>query len=434
MMTPHLILKDVLYLLGFVPLLYRDNKQDNLVFQVPINKKYICKVGFARVSGSFKAYFLSPDPLDLANIGINAIANELQALAKNHEITVKNLLEVLFHSKLDSDGHIVNAFSETMITEEERNNILKAGIMFLLSVSILRKEFYPINHLGQTEWLKELHLNLKNEMQILDENLVKQIQNHPVKIKYELTYSMMLTESFYRNEWHRWTGRIVHVAIEPQGNRIEHLRIEIEPSNEIDLRTIFKLLQSILYFSHGKVKCIVPIGGAHRVFYLSRAAFGDSQILVETKNGDWPGTPKQGKFEFWAPDYNTIIDVLKKFPNQELLAAGMIEACTSLLDNQPNFATHFNAITTRHIVEFLVITMVAEAASPTDLVKKAFIEEVAKSVHHLKRFPDGDALPQVGNIRVDMSGSGRSPTIDDVALGKLMKMKDRMNIVKVILI
>ncbi|KXJ14719.1 uncharacterized protein LOC114574989 [Exaiptasia diaphana] len=228
---------------------------------------------------------------------------------------------------------------------------------------------------------------------------------------------MMMTASSYRTEWEELSSKGIVTVTDPD----KYITISVNPTNQVDLRTIFKLLQSILYFSHGKVRCVVPIGGAPRTFYLSRATRGESQILVESNNGEW-----DQQLNLNARRYNDVINYLSTFDDQNLLADIMIRALTSPLNNQPNFEhTLIDQTMIRRVVEFLVITMVAEAATPTDLVKKAFIEQLARSRAVLKKhFPEWNTMPKFYKIRKDIRGSGRSPTMDDVALVLLYKMRD----------
>ena len=69
--------------------------------------------------------------------------------------------------------------------------------------------------------------------------------------------------------------------------------------------------------------------------------------------------------------------VLTRFPKQQKLAESMVKAVDQKLNGQPDFSKDLEitgdpkrtADTTRAAVEFLVVTMIAEAAQPADETK-----------------------------------------------------------------
>ncbi|KXJ16909.1 hypothetical protein AC249_AIPGENE283 [Exaiptasia diaphana] len=433
-MTSELKLKDVLFFLRFFPLIYRDMKQSSVLFEIPIDGMYVrlrledtmSMVNWGD-SKMFKAAFLMKNGKGEDLASIQSIANDLQKVAWNFGFKVfnndiaepiKNVLQVLLDSTLISSGHFEKAFvfnHNKWLNKEIKEDIIKAGIKFLLSTSLQR--FQP-------SMLQDLYHNLREQ---LHKYIVYKVENRRfVKLKYELTYSMMMTASLYRREWQDLSTNVIVSVKDHTG---DFITITVNPTNKVNLRTIFKLLQSILYFSHGKVKCVVPFGGKNRIFYLSRAKRGHSQIIVQTNNNDWEQEARQEKKLgdiWWAPDYNSMIKVLTEIPDQKELASTMIQAYTSPLNNvQPNFEHILKKpLIIRCVFEFLVIAMVADAAAPTEFVKIVFIEKLAEIVEKKKTFPGWKSMPKLEKPRKDVKGSGRSPTMDDVALELLYKMRE----------
>ena len=201
-------------------------------------------------------------------------------------------------------------------------------------------------------------------------------------------------------------------------------KVTIHETDRVSLTQIFKLLQfynDITPDKHGSKHTIfeVPIGGETRTFRLSRAFKGKDQIYVQTYDDDWPDSTKRGGL--WGPKYNIIIDnVLSKFSQPETLADNMLQALDNTLDSQPAFSTNLevtgdakaSADTIRATVEFMVTTMVAEAAQPNDETKAMFLKDLAQKIRDQNSFPKSEDIPKLAKDLTKKSG--RSPAMDEV--------------------
>lgn len=222
------------------------------------------------------------------------------------------------------------------------------------------------------------------------------------KVKFELTQSMLKTSKEAIQEWNKLKTldsalpgkKIIEDQIVRKGKK-SYLKVTIHETDQVWLKDIFKLKQFILdiYPDQGRrhIRFEVPIGREMRKFYLSRAPWGNEQIYVNSYNRDWPDTTKREKS---GAEYKIIVDnFLSKFPDQYKLAKVMIKAVDSALDSQPNFSTELkipkeptmSADIIRASVEFLIVTMVAEAAQPTDEDKAGYLRELAQKIQEKKK-------------------------------------------------
>lgn len=211
----------------------------------------------------------------------------------------------------------------------------------------------------------------------------------------------------------------------------------IRQTDLLELVIVFKMFQSFndLFPNNReseRIQFIIPIGGQNRTIYLSRSPRGENQILVETRNRNWPDATEQIVDDYYAPSYDIMVNkVLKKFPNHQNLAKAVLIALDSKLDAQPNFQEDLKvtnaddslrvvetADAIRNTVELMVITMVAEAAQPSDQVKTKFTEHIAKTIQDKNRFPTKNEMPELHKVLNEKGKvllSGRSPVMDQVA-------------------
>ena len=220
--------------------------------------------------------------------------------------------------------------------------------------------------------------------------------------------------------------------------------VTIRKTDQLELKKVFKMLQSFndLFPNNGesdRIRFTIPIGGEDRAIYLSRAPRGENQIFVETQNGNWPDATERNTGEdYYAPTYDIMVNkVLKEFPNHKNLAITILTAVDSKLNAQPNFEKDLRvtnaddslrvvetADTIRNTVELMVITMVAEAAQPSDLVKTKFLEHIAKTIRDKNRFPTKDEMPKLHKGLKEQRRAllaGRSPAMDEVARNILLE-------------
>ena len=119
-----------------------------------------------------------------------------------------------------------------------------------------------------------------------------------------------------------------------------------------------------------------------------------------------------------------IDEVLARFPQHKKLAEAILKAVDGTLNSQPDFAADLkipdkpkeSADTVRASVEFMVISMVAEAAQPEDKFKATFFTELEKTIEEQKVFPESKDIPKLANLD---GKSGRSPAMDAVVEGML---------------
>ena len=234
------------------------------------------------------------------------------------------------------------------------------------------------------------------------------------KLKFEFTQSMLQTSTEAVNKWNELktldtaaNSNTKIVEEERVGTSADqYLKVTIHETDIVSLKEIFKILQFYpdIFSSQGTktTRFEMPIGRETRKFRLSKSGplGGKNQILVQTHDDDWPGTTlrgRKGQGGLWPPDYDTMVDeVLSSFPDDIKLVDTMLEAVDQKLDNQPNFSTELeitgqdteSADTRRASVEFMVISMVAEAAQPTDELKANFLKQLAQKIREKDRFPE----------------------------------------------
>ena len=123
-----------------------------------------------------------------------------------------------------------------------------------------------------------------------------------------------------------------------------------------------------------------------------------------------------------GPDYDVLVDsVLRQFPDHRTLATTMLNSIDNTLDKQPMFSDKLKItdptvpINTRDairaLVEFLVISMIAEAVQPADESRGAFLKDVATKIRKENRFPKSKDFPKLSDISPQ---TGRSPGMDEI--------------------
>lgn len=348
-----------------------------------------------------------------------------------------NALDERLSSQPDFKIELQTRDPKGTVTSKEREKAFRAGRELLVAIAMKRSTLEG----NLPEWLQKIKEDISSKMQEVREKQNNEIANEEeTKLKFEFTQSMLKTSKEAVEEWENLkTQKIIFEENEMGTDKKEHLKVTIHETDKVSLREIFKLLQFYpeLYKSQGgkHTRFEVQIGGKARKFRLSKALFGKNQILVSTANDDWPGTTKRGTGNLWAPDYDTMVDKVLAKVEHEKLAKAMLNAVDSKLNSQPDFSadleipgeTTKSADTVRATVEFMIISMVAEAAQPTDEFKDTFFTELEETIEKQKVFPESKDMPKLADFK---RKAGRSPAMDSVVEGMLKnvgsssKMKD----------
>ena len=369
-----------------------------------------------------------------------------EPLKKALEIT----LPYIYSAKLNSDpvfeAELIKQDKRREVTDEMKEEAFREAIEVMASISILATDLTALN---PPSWIQNVYESyLKTGREELDAKLEEKIKNsRETKLMFELTASMLKTSEEVKESWKVLQNKDTYPGseqkiIEQRMSEVNPDKVEeviIRQTDFLELVKVFKMLQSFndLFPNNReseRIRFIIPIGGQDRTIYLSRAPRGENQILVETRNRNWPDATEQIVDDYYAPSYDIMVNkVLKNFPNHQNLAKAVLTALDSKLDAQPNFqedlkVTKLNADdslrvvetadTIRNIVELMVITMVAEAAQPSDQVKTKFIKHIAKTIQRQdkNRFPTKNEMPELHKILNEkVLLSGRSPVMDQLA-------------------
>lgn len=450
--------KEVFSLLQCFPLLFPKNKKEdkNVIYriiEIPVDgKTFSLKIerreGEYKLKSVYKDKYLETDlKADIGNV-----VDQLRS-AKLHEALKKaleNTLPNIYSAKLNSDpvfeAELIKQDKRREVTDEMKEEAFREAIEVMTSISILGTDLTALN---PPSWIQNVYQSyLKTGREELDAKLEEEIKNSgETKLMFELTASMLKTSEEVREEWKVFQNTDTYPGSEQK--IIEQRMSEVNPDKAeeviirqtdlLELVKVFKMLQSFndLFPNNReseRIRFIIPIGGQDRTIYLSRAPRGENQILVETRNRNWPDATEQIVDDYYAPSCDIMVNkVLKKFPNHQNLAKAVLIALDSKLDAQPNFqedlkVTKLNADdslrvvetadTIRNIVELMVITMVAEAAQPSDQVKTKFIKHIAKTIQRQdkNRFPTKNEMPELHKILNEkVLLSGRSPVMDQLA-------------------
>ena len=441
-----LSLKEAFHFMQYYPLLYPEETKPT-TFEIPIGKDY---QNFELKNKRDRTFELSAEhtstggmktKVDLSNIGTTVAALADSKL----KLTTRNTLQRVSIEALDAklnrqpDFHNELTAKDKTISVTEKIKAVRATTDFLVASSVLRKD---LKGLKPATWLQTVKTDLDTKMGKIKEDLSKEIAAEgKTKLQYEITQSMLKSKSQAIKEWNHIKSLktapgsktpIIEEQIVRKGKK-QHLKVTVHETDKLSLKDTFKLLQFYpdIYNSQGSkhTRFEVPIGGKTRKFRLSKSeGRAKNQIFVTTDDKDWPGTTKRGKGKsrvIWGPDYNTMVDnVLKKFPDHSKLVGAMVDATDHKLVHQPDFSNDLKipgnpqntADTARASVEFMAVSMIAEAAQPTDELKTTFLKDLAKSIREKKRFPPADKMPSLAKLT---GKSGRSPAMDEYVEGKL---------------
>ena len=463
-------LKKVFHYLQFFPLLY--SERDSVRFEIPVDGKTIKlnlknKVDAVsdKKTGNFDIHNVYPDPATPgALMGTNLksdIGNVVKELkytpdptkTKLHEAlkqALENKLPDMFNAKLNAapvfEAELKKQDTRKEVTNAMKEKAFREAVEVMASTSILRTD---LTKLTTPAWLENVDQNhFKIGREELEANLEREIRDAGVtKLKFELTASMLQTSTEVNTQWDKLrttdtfagSGQKILDETMSAADPLKVEEVRIRKTDQVTLKQIFKMLQSYndLYphnTDRDRVRFIIPIGGEDRTLHLRRAPRGKNQIFVETQNRQWPdATPRREIGGYYGPSYEIMINrVLKEFPNHQKLAESILMACDSKLNAQPNFQVDLEvtnpdgspkvletADAIRNTVELMAITMVAEAAQPSDEVKTKFLEHVAQTIRDKERFPTRDEMPKLHYGLKDAEGSnlaGRSYPMDEVAI------------------
>lgn len=88
----------------------------------------------------------------------------------------------------------------------------------------------------------------------------------------------------------------------------------------------------------------------------------------------------------------------------------MVQTIDNDISNQPHFEDFIPKNTIRAMVEFMLVTAIAEAAQPTDEFKRSIVKDLAEIIRQTNKFPQGNYFPNFANIK---GKTGRSPGMDE---------------------
>lgn len=465
--------KEVFSLLQYFPLLFPKDK--NIIYriiEIPVDGKTIA-LKIERRGGRYQLKTVYKDPdnpgkyletnltADIGNV-VDQLRSkwptESSSYPKLHEAlktALENTLPYIYSAKLNSDpvfeAELIKQDKRREVTDKMKEKAFREAIEVMASISILATDLTPLN---PPSWIHNVYeSHLKTGRQELDAKLEEEIKNSgKTKLRFELIASMLKTSREVNDEWKVLQNTDTYPGSEQKiidqemsdVNRDKVEEVTIRQTNQLELKKVFKMLQSFndLFPNNGesdRIRFIIPIGGQDRTIFLSRAPWGENQILVETRNTNWPDATEQIVDDYYAPSYDIMVNkVLKEFPNHQNLAKTILTALDSKLNAQPNFQEDLKvtniddslrvvetADTIRNTVELMVITMVAEAAQPSDQVKTKFLKHIAKTIQDKNRFPTKNEMPKLhkglkekGKVLL----SGRSPAMDEVARKILLEI------------
>lgn len=374
-------------------------------------------------------------------------------------------LPKIFDQKLDEKGtfkdHLESRIAATktktgnapVIPDGTRKKAFRQSIEAMASAMILGKE--PVT------WIDKVDEKMGKKRSELEDRTNKQIKRKKEnKLRIELAASMLGNTKEAQAKWKRLVQYKFIKETFDSRNKVK--KIEIVENAPLTIKETFKLLQHFnqIYPSQGQTQAEVkiPIGLKDRTFYISKARQGEEQIQILGKDKHWPGTtdskpgkPKPGKrpkvitpATIILTSYEEIMDRgLRDFPEPKRLAEIMLRSINSKLNKQPNFnkkleikdpATNKKEKTKtldaiRSTVEFMIITMVAEAAHVPEYVETTFNTKLAESIKNKREFPSKIDMPSLENLgkvpgTTRNIKAGRSPTADEVVIKLLKKIKE----------
>jgi len=444
--TGQLSLKEAFQYMQFYPLLYGEETKPT-EFRVPIgdDEQRFKLANEAGGTFSLKAVRSGGREVDLSNLQGASDTLSDPNLKNPLRNTIPDWSSQALDAKLNNqpDFDVVLQTHDTTgtVSQSEQDEAFRATRDVLVGTAVQKNTLAGLNP-SPANWLQTTNGDIDTKMKGVDEELSQAIADEgETKLKFELTQSILKNSQKAIKEWDKLkqtdvsaTSSTKIVEEETVGTgKSKHLEVTVHETDKVSMKEVFKLLQFYpeLYPSQGnkQTRFEVPIGGEERPFRLSKAPRGVNQILVHTNDADWPGTTKRGrkgKGGVWAPDYDTMVDdVLKRFPNRDGLANAMLDSVDNDLESQPDFSKKLkisgkskeSADTKRATVEFMVVSMVAEAAQPADEFKTKFIKDLAKTIRDQKSFPEAKDIPNLAKLKGKKSG--RSPAMDEVVDGML---------------
>ena len=440
--TDKISLKEALHFVSSSALY--NNEEYPTEFAVPIGKRTEKFKLTKQQDGSFTVNLVrkeSNEEVDLTDLHDQAKILSDPKLKDPLRDTIQDASSQALDAKLNNQPDLERSLRINDLTgkvsAKERDAVFHAATDFIVGTAITGNTLTGLN---TAIWVQRANKGIISKMEEVREKQKQEIAAATeTKLEFELTQSMLKTSKEAIEEWNKLKTldsaipgkKIIEEQIVQKG-KDSYLKVTIHETDQVSLKEIFKLKQFILdiYPDQGNnhIRFEVPIGGEMRKFRLSKAPQGTEQIYVNSYNSDWPGTTKRDKA---GPGYEEMVDkFLSKFPDQYKLAKVMIKAVDSALDSQPDFSTELkipkkpamSADIIRASVEFLVITMVAEAAQPRDEDKASYLRELAQKIQEKKRFPESKDMPSLQNLN---DPSGRSPVMDEVVEGMLKSMGEK---------
>ena len=466
--------KEVFSLLQYFRLLFpRDKKIIYRLIEIPVDRKKIT-LKIERRKGRYQLKSVYKDPNnpdeyletdlreDIGNV-VDQLRSELSTesssssskLREALKMALVNTLPVIYNAKLNSEPVFEDELAKQdeggEVTDAMKEKAFRQAIELTASTSIFKTDLTALN---PPSWIQDVYeSHFKTGREELDAKLKEEIkQSGNTKLRFELTASMLKTSQEVKDDWRVLQNTDTYPGsgqkiIDQRMSEVNPDKVEevtIRQTDQLHLKEVFKMLQSFndLFPNNrepDRIRFIIPIGGQDRTIYLSRAPRGENQILVETQNSNWPNATERNIAEhYYAPSYHIMVNkVLKEFPNHQNLAKTILTALDSKLNAQPNFQEDLKvtnaedslrvvetADAIRNAVELMVITMVAEAAQPSDQVKIKFLEHFEKTIQDKKRFPTKDEMPRLHKGLKDNNKvllSGRSPAMDEVARNILLE-------------
>ncbi|CAB3992229.1 Hypothetical predicted protein [Paramuricea clavata] len=460
--TNSIALKEILHDLQFFPLLFRDHN-DPITFNIPVDGETMkLRLQNNEETGQFLAHNVFNDPPGTADQTTD-LFDEINPLeefnniedSSDHVHIFKNVLKVVipeiysaslgrtgeFNEQLRIEEDVQRAKNErdgkavlTPISENSRNAAFRKGFEFMAAGNFG-------GHVPKKAWLRPIHDALQTERKIITDKLNGEIEaDETTKIKYELTAKMLKTGQDAKRRWDELKHDGIIVPKYDANGKLT--QVKIKETDVMILSESFELLQSFLQIypeveNGQRIKINIPIGNTKGGVYLSRAIRGEEQLVVGTRNEDWPeSTPRKENGGMFRPSYDDMVDkVLGKVTEPAIFSDVLLGACVSGLDNQPDFDAQFESISassngmvktadlTRSSVELLTISMVAEAASPPDILKAQFVEDIIEVIDKEKRFPTANEMPSLEDPYGNMLNAGKTP----VKAGKRTTVKAGRN-------
>ena len=434
--TGNLRLKDAFSFMQYYPLLFGDETHPTY-FDVPIGSDYQrfrltnsagnqFSIGAEHVTAGGVSQFEDLSDLS-APIRTLSDSNTKDPLRTTLEDVTIRALDATVGNQPNFEQILTTNDPQNTVTAQERDRAFRAAKDVLAGSSILRRDLTGLN---PATWLANVKTNIDQTMDGVARQLTNNVREEGnTKLNFEVTQSILHSSDQAKNEWNRLRQSNIITERTIGSQQSPNTVVTIHENGDVHLKDVFKLLQyyNDIYVYDPRpgrdTYFEVPIGGETRRFRLSRASRGKHQIAVKTDDREWQNTRSRGSNPVTAPSYKTIINQhLKNAPNHPELAAVMQEALDRKLNEQPSFESRLRVNgnpspeTVRATVEFMLISMIAEAAQPNEEVKAAFLTDLLTKIRRENRFPPADEIPKLARIN---GKAGRSPAMDQVVQGML---------------